>query len=60
MFKIKLLKIKLGRKLREEMYFFENMLECFKYFNKIENTEDITIILILDSQNKILCYDVKE
>lgn len=60
MFKIKLLKIKLGRILRKEVYLFETMLECARYLNKIENKEDITIILILDSQNKIICYDIKE
>lgn len=53
-------KIKLGRILRKEVYLFETMLECARYLNKIENKEDITIILILDSQNKIICYDIKE
>lgn len=28
MFKIKILKIKFGEKLKEEIYLFENMLEC--------------------------------
>lgn len=60
MFKIKLLKIKFGEKIKEEIYLFKNMLECARYLNKIENKEDITIILILDSQNKIICYDIKE
>lgn len=60
MFKIKILKIKLGRKLKKEIYLFENMVECFEYFNQIKNNEDITIALILDSQDKIMCYEIKE